>query len=288
MGCQSFVVIGNNLTFSITTHDPDTGELTDADAAPAYRVYEDETGTAILTGNMAILDDANTTGFYSEQIACTTANGFEAGKSYNVYITATVDGDTGGISYGFTALAAAPSTTSAIADAVWDELSTGHTTAGKAGQQLWTDIDAIKAKTDLISQNRLTVQSAVRGSTISVYNYTTWSVYYANSAIDVSGQGTAFVSVKRNLSDSDDDAILRVQEGAGLLRFNGTAAAAGSASLTISNGSAFTLTVSEAITGIDPNDSLVWDWKQVQAGDTDEIVQGKWRILGAVTRQVTT
>ena len=31
----------------------------------------------------------------------------------------------------------------AIADAVWDELSTGHTSAGKAGQQLWTDVDAI-------------------------------------------------------------------------------------------------------------------------------------------------
>jgi hypothetical protein len=35
-----------------------------------------------------------------------------------------------------------------VADAVWDELSTGHTDAGKAGQQLWTDIDAILADTD--------------------------------------------------------------------------------------------------------------------------------------------
>ena len=30
-----------------------------------------------------------------------------------------------------------------IADAVWDEASTGHTDAGKAGAQVWTDIDAI-------------------------------------------------------------------------------------------------------------------------------------------------
>ena len=30
-----------------------------------------------------------------------------------------------------------------VADAVWDELSTGHVSAGKAGQQLWTDVDAI-------------------------------------------------------------------------------------------------------------------------------------------------
>ena len=102
MGCQSRVMLGSNLTFTITTHDPDTGVLTDADSAPAYRVYEDETATAILTGTMATLDTANTTGFYSEQIACSTANGFEVDKSYSVYVETTVDGDKGGISYGFT------------------------------------------------------------------------------------------------------------------------------------------------------------------------------------------
>jgi hypothetical protein len=107
MGCQAAVVLGNKLTFSICTHDPDTGVLTDADAAPAYRIYEDETATAILTGTMAKLDDANTTGFYTEQVTCSAANGFETGKSYTVYITATVDSDTGGIPYGFTVEATA-------------------------------------------------------------------------------------------------------------------------------------------------------------------------------------
>jgi hypothetical protein len=34
-------------------------------------------------------------------------------------------------------------TAAAIADAVWDELVTGHDGVGKAGAQLWTDIDAI-------------------------------------------------------------------------------------------------------------------------------------------------
>jgi len=105
MGCPSFVIIGKNLTFSITTHDPDTGVLTDADSAPTYRIYEDETATAILNGSMAILDTSNTTGFYTELIACTVANGFEFGKSYTIYIEATVDSDKGGISYAFTAIA---------------------------------------------------------------------------------------------------------------------------------------------------------------------------------------
>ena len=102
MGCQSKVTLGANLTFTICTHDPDTGAVTDADGPPSYRVYEDEIAVAILTGTMALFDPVNTTGFYSELIACTAANGFEVNKSYNIYIQATVDSDTGAISYGFT------------------------------------------------------------------------------------------------------------------------------------------------------------------------------------------
>lgn len=101
MGCQSQVALGSNLTFTITTHDPDTGVLTDADFPPVYRLYEDETAVPLLTGAMALLDAAFTVGFYSELVACTAANGFEVNRSYNIYIAATVDGDRGGISYGF-------------------------------------------------------------------------------------------------------------------------------------------------------------------------------------------
>jgi len=130
MGCPSEVTLGDNLVFSITTHDPATGVLTDADAAPSYRVYEDETTAPILTGTMAKLDDVNTTGFYSEQIACTTGNGFERNKSYTVYITAAVGGDTGGISYGFLCRT--------TVDDVWDEVLTSatHDVGYSAGQRL--------------------------------------------------------------------------------------------------------------------------------------------------------
>jgi hypothetical protein len=116
MGCPAFVIIGNNLTFSITTHDPDTGVLTDADAAPPYRVYEDETAMTILTGSMDTLDAANTTGFYTETIACTAANSFEDGKTYTIYIEATVDSDTGGIAYSFTAYDVIPSNVKQVND----------------------------------------------------------------------------------------------------------------------------------------------------------------------------
>ncbi len=102
MGCQSSVVIGNDLTFTVDTHNVTTQQVSDADAAPTYRVYENETGTPILTGSMAKLDDAGTTGYYSETIACTIANGFEIGKSYSVRVVGVVGGITSATSFGFT------------------------------------------------------------------------------------------------------------------------------------------------------------------------------------------
>lgn len=51
-------------------------------------------------------------------------------------------------------------TAATIADAVWDELATGHTDAGKAGQQLWTDIDAILADTDSLDTTKVTTARA--------------------------------------------------------------------------------------------------------------------------------
>lgn len=93
--------IDDLLTFPANTHTASTGAATDADSVPTYRVYEDETTTPILTGSMAKLDDANTTGFYSEQITLSAANGFEVGKCYTVYVSATVSSVTGTLSHTF-------------------------------------------------------------------------------------------------------------------------------------------------------------------------------------------
>jgi hypothetical protein len=93
--------IDDYLTFPANTHAPGTGAATDADSPPTYRVYEDETGTPILTGTMAKLDDAGTVGFYSERIQLTAANGLEVGKSYTIYVTAAVGGVTGTMSHHF-------------------------------------------------------------------------------------------------------------------------------------------------------------------------------------------
>lgn len=85
------LAIGQNWTFYAQTSRFSTGAAYDAASAPTYRVYEDENDTPILTGTMAIFDDDDTIGLYSEQIAVSTGNGFEVGKCYLIRKTATVD-----------------------------------------------------------------------------------------------------------------------------------------------------------------------------------------------------
>jgi hypothetical protein len=78
-----------NYTFMTTTHRASTGGCNDAFSAPLYRVYEDTTSTAIVTGSMFLFDSANTCGLYAAQITLSAGSGFEKGKTYHVYIEAT-------------------------------------------------------------------------------------------------------------------------------------------------------------------------------------------------------
>ena len=167
--------INDYLTFPANTHNASTGAATDADSVPTYRLYEDETATPILTGSMALLDSTNTAGFYSERIQLTAANGFEKGKSYTLYITATVSSVAGTMSQTFQIEAEvdanivsdktdyALSTTPPTAAAIRSEIDTNSTQLAAIvadTAELQTDdvpgliaaldtlIDAIKAKTD--------------------------------------------------------------------------------------------------------------------------------------------
>jgi len=196
MGCQSQVSVGDYLTFSICTHDPDTGELTDADAAPTYRIYEDETATAILTGTMAKLDDAHTTGFYTEQTQCSAANGFENWKSYTIYIEATVDGDMGGIAYTFVI------------------------------RNPWA------YGTRTLTQSAAEVAATVAGSSITVMRGNSWSISLTGLGSLV-GRTKLWFTVKGNKSDADTAAIIQITEEEGLKYLNGAAGTAGNGSVTV-------------------------------------------------------
>jgi hypothetical protein len=189
MGCQSSVVLGNNLTFSICTHDADTGALTDTSAAPAYRVYEDETAAAILNGTMAKLDDANTLGFYTELIACTGANGFAAGQSYTVYIEAIVDGVTRGIAYSFTVVPA---------DVV---VATGGIVALSFESGA---IDAAATSTDFATETADALLDRANGIETGLTPRNALRLVAASTAGKLSGAATATVVCRNAVADSKD------------------------------------------------------------------------------------
>lgn len=85
------VYLNADYVFYVTTSQFSTGAGYDAASVPTYRIYEMETGTAVANGSMALLDDANTVGLYSEKVTLSSPT-YSLGKHYCVYIAATVDG----------------------------------------------------------------------------------------------------------------------------------------------------------------------------------------------------
>jgi len=247
MGCQSEVWIGHYLTFSVCTHDPDTGVLTDADAAPTYRIYEDETGVAILNGSMAILDNVNTTGFYTERVQCSAANGFENGRSYTVYIEATVDSDTGGICYAFRAITP-PFSVPAVSIAA--AMASGVVTI-KRGDSLSleiTDLGDISTRTNLWFTVKRDLSDIDTEAIIQIDENT--GLLYLNGAAGTAGNGVITV----------DDAV------------------AGDITITLQEADTDDLV---------PAIGLHYDVQVLDGGDVTTLTEGPCNITGDVTRAIT-
>lgn len=79
------------VTFDALTHDPDTGSIHDADSAPTYDVFDGTTDTPILA-TQSMTKRTSKTGNYRGTFTASAANGFVAGHSYNVVVSATVTG----------------------------------------------------------------------------------------------------------------------------------------------------------------------------------------------------
>ncbi|MBF8258367.1 MAG: hypothetical protein HW377_741, partial [Actinobacteria bacterium] len=105
-------------------------------------------GTAISTPATAGLHDVNVRQISTDATAADNCELMFDGTGYaggtaklNVNVAAQDNIDFGALQKA--SITAAVPTAAVVADAVWDEVVTGHDGAGKAGAQLWTDIDAI-------------------------------------------------------------------------------------------------------------------------------------------------
>ncbi len=100
MGCPPRIEFGSTLRFSITTHDPETADLTNADSDPKFRLYDDAMNL-VGTGEMAQVDPTNTVGYYYGAFDCIESNNISVDKLYHIFISAPVNGVYGAISYTF-------------------------------------------------------------------------------------------------------------------------------------------------------------------------------------------
>lgn len=83
------IPIDEVVTFDVALSNPTTGAEQDADSTPTYNVFEDASDTPILAAqNMT--KRTSQTGNYRGTFTASAANGFEAGKWYNVVAEATV------------------------------------------------------------------------------------------------------------------------------------------------------------------------------------------------------
>lgn len=112
------------LVITANTHKVD-GSKSDASAIN-YRIYEEATDTEIVSDTAMTKFDSQT-GFYLDREQLTSVKGFEDGKTYTVFITATVDSVDGTDSFQFTV---------------------GKIASKSALSTIDTVVDAIKAKTD--------------------------------------------------------------------------------------------------------------------------------------------
>jgi hypothetical protein len=86
-----FVELQDTVYIVRGTFSPTTGALVAADSTPSAVWYEDGS-TGLTTGITVTSNFDGVTGSYLIAIACTTANGFEAGKRYSIVMFATIEG----------------------------------------------------------------------------------------------------------------------------------------------------------------------------------------------------
>lgn len=80
--------------FDVITSTPSTSAAVDADSAPTFDVFEEDTDTAILAAQ-TMTKRTSKTGNYRGTFTASAANGFEAGKWYSVIASGVVGGVTG-------------------------------------------------------------------------------------------------------------------------------------------------------------------------------------------------
>lgn len=185
-----------------------------------------------------------------------------------------------------------------IVDAVWDEATSGHTTAGTTGKAI-SDAGAAgdpwAATTRTLTQSAASVTSTVSGTKLTIQRGDSLSASFTGVGA-TTGYTSIWFTVKYDKADTDAQAIIQIKKntsgsGDGLLYVNGAAAAdATKGSITINDAStgALTIALDESITDDLPiMEGLYYDIQYLVSGAVTTKTESICEIAGDVTRSIT-
>lgn len=169
--------INDYLTWSLTTHVATTGAVSDADANPSFRIYEDNVGTPLTNGSMVLLDDTNTVGFYHKRLQLTTASGFEVGKTYNILNKGTVNSVSGQINHTF-------------------QIESGQVVVGTNNDKTGYNITSMSASVDITADSVDKILDEVVEGTITMRQML--RIFLSKLAGEANGGGTTTINFRDN------------------------------------------------------------------------------------------
>lgn len=267
-----------------------------AAAAAALAAYDAATGTDVTaaTSGLSTLTAQQVWEYVTRTL---TAGGGVTAQQVWEYATRTLT-------------ASGDPTAAAIADAVWDEALSGHAGAGSAGAALsgagnagdpWGAVlpGAYPVGTagyllDYIRSQLLTtaadIASAVGAGNLSIQRGDTWTANLAGLG-SLAGRSKLWVTLKTNPAHADADAVIQVEEGAGLLYLNGAEATASDGSLLVTDAADgdITLTVKASATaGLAPTavNRLWYDVQMLTGTTVRTLAVGRATVVADVTRAI--
>ncbi len=205
---------------------------------------------------------------------------------------ATVDGIVDAIKAKTDNLPTSPAATGAAMTLADDAITAGKVAADavteiQSGLALETTLNAVKAKTDLITTGTvITVTSPVSGSTITAIRGDTLVAVLENIGA-LTGYSKVYFTVKRDYADADTAAIIQIEKTAGLKYLNGAVGTPANGSLTIDDEASgdITIALDETETAkLDPG-VYSYDVQVVRtAGTVSTLTEGTFTVAADITR----
>lgn len=193
--------------------------------------------------------------------------------------------------------AAAPSA-GTVADAVWDEATSGHSTAGTTGKAL-ADAGAVgdpwAAAVRTLTSSAVQTAATVEGDNITVLRGDTWSISLTGLG-SLTGYTSLDFTVKANTRYADSQAAVRIRKNAsgvgdGLLVLMGavaTTAAQGSIVIDDLNAGDITITLAAAASAlVEPYSAYGYDIQKLSAAGVSTLTTGALAVVADVGRAVT-